>query len=263
MVTRHSQGDTELAECESVTTVEVRERRIASGDDDNVKTVKADNVKMGRVFVVSQHSHDYKDDIDVIGGMECSGINGHYAEYVVAWKCNEKEYDCSLAVLYEVKVKEGLDTSIGSEVGRYGTVKHDATLDDESIDVVNFNSEVKDESVGMCNSEVNDLMVLMFICLLLVWTAKDIMYSGEQESRIEKLYLARNASMKSNVWRSLMSNVRKSQQMTGLCRYLSVGRVLESVNTLYMYALRIWCSVSGHDTFKVVVWDNMSHNLSS
>lgn len=93
----------------------------------------------------------------------------------VAWKCNEKEYDCSIvAVLYEVKVKEGLEmeTSIGSEVGRYGTVKHDVTLDDACIGVVNFNSEVlKDESVGMCNSEVNDLMVLMFICLLLVWTA--------------------------------------------------------------------------------------------
>jgi len=234
MDTRHSQGDTELDGCESVTTVEVRERRIASGDDSNVKAVKADNVKMERVFVVSRHSQDYRDDIDVIGGMECSGINGHYAEYVVAWKCNEKEYDCSLAVLYEVKVKGGLDTSTGSEVGRYGTVKHDATLDDESIDVVNFNSEVKDNSVGMCNSEVNDLMVLMFICLLLVWTAKDIVYSGEQESRIEKLYLAWNASMESNVWRSLMSSVWKSQKTTGLCRYLSVGRVLESVITLYM-----------------------------
>jgi len=75
---------------------------------------------------------------------------------------------------------------------------------------------------------------LMFVCLLLVWTAKDIVYSGEQESRIEKLYLAWNASMKSNVWRSLMSNVWKSQKTTGLCRYLSVGRVLESVITLYM-----------------------------
>jgi hypothetical protein len=59
-------------------------------------------------------------------------------------------------------------------------VKHDATLDYESIDVVNFNSEVKDNSVSMCNSEVNDLMILIFICLLLVWTAKDIVYSGEQ-----------------------------------------------------------------------------------
>ena len=37
----------------------------------------------------------------------------------------------------------------------------------------------------MCNSEVNDLMVLMSICLLLVWIAKDIVYSGEQESRTE------------------------------------------------------------------------------
>lgn len=134
-----------------------------------------------------------------------------------------------------MKVKEGLDTSTGSEIGRYGTVKHDATLDDE-----NFNhSEVKDESVVMCNSEVNELMVLMFICLLLVWTAKDNVYSGEQESRIEKLYLAWNALMKSNVWRSLMSDVWKSQKTTGLCRYLSVGRVLESGITLYMYALRI------------------------
>ena len=131
---------------------------------------------------------------------------------MVAWKCNEKEYDCSLAVLYEVKVKEGLDTSIGSEVGRYGTVKHDVTLDDESNDMVNFNSEVKDESVGMCNSEVNDLMVLMFICLLLVWTAKDIVYSGEQESRIVNIYLAWNASMKSNVWRSMMSNVLEKSE---------------------------------------------------
>ena len=43
-------------------------------------------------------------------------------------------------------------------------MKHDATGDG----VVNFNSEVKDESVGMCNSEVYDLMVLIFICLLLV-----------------------------------------------------------------------------------------------
>ena len=101
--------------------------------------------RWGECSDVSRHSHDHRDDIDVIGGMECSGINGHYAEYVVAWKCNEKEYDCSLAVLYEVKVNEGLDTSIGSEVKRYGTVKHDATLDDESIDMVNFNSEVKDE----------------------------------------------------------------------------------------------------------------------
>ncbi len=50
---------------------------------------------MGRVFGVSRHSHN----IDVREGMECSGINGHYAEYVVAWKCNEKEYDCSLAVV--------------------------------------------------------------------------------------------------------------------------------------------------------------------
>ena len=78
------------------------------------------------------------------------------------------------------------------------------------------------------------------------------MYSGEQESRIEKLYLAWNASMKSNVWRSLMSDVWKSQKTTGLCRYLSVGRVLESGIALYMYALRIWCSVSGHDSFKVM-----------
>ena len=52
-----------------------------------------------------------------------------------------------------------------------------------------------------------------------------------------------------------MSNVWKSQKTTGLCRYLSVGRVLGSVITLYMYALRIWCSVSGHDTFKVMCWD--------
>ena len=132
-------------------------------------------------------------------------------------------------------------------------MKHDATLDDESIGVVNFNSEVNDESVGMCNSKVYDLMIVMFICLLLVWTAMDIVYSGEQESRIEKLYLARNASMKSNICSSLMSDVWKSQKTTGLCRYLSVGRVLESVNTLYLYALRIWCSVSGHDTFKVAV----------
>ncbi len=79
-----------------------------------------------------------------------------------------------------MKVKDGLDTSTGSEVERYGTVKQDATGDDERIDLVNLNSEVKDESVGMCNSEVNDLMVLMFICLLLVWKAKDIVYSGEQ-----------------------------------------------------------------------------------
>ncbi len=184
--------------------------------------------------MVTRHSKARRADIDEICGMKCSGINGHYAEYVVAWKCNEKEYDCSLAVLYEVKVKEGLDTSTGSEVERYGTVKHDATLDDESIDVVNFNSEVKDNSVGMCNSEVNDLMVLMCICLLIVWKAMDTTYSGEQESRIKKLYLAWNASMKSNVWRSLMSDVWKSQKTTGLCRYLSVGRVLESVITLYM-----------------------------
>jgi hypothetical protein len=60
-------------------------------------------------------------------------------------------------------------------------VKQDATGDDERIDfLVNLNSEVRDESVGMCNREVNDLMVLMFICLLLVWKAKDIVYSGEQ-----------------------------------------------------------------------------------
>jgi hypothetical protein len=44
--------------------------------------------------------------------MDCPGTNGPYAEYVVAWKCNDKEYDCSLAVLYEVKVKKDLDTSI-------------------------------------------------------------------------------------------------------------------------------------------------------
>lgn len=80
MVARHSHGDAELAGKESVTTLEVREGRIASGDDDNVKTGNVDNVKMGRVFVVSRHSQDYRDDIDVIGGMECSGINGHYAE---------------------------------------------------------------------------------------------------------------------------------------------------------------------------------------
>jgi hypothetical protein len=48
-------------------------------------------------------------------------------------------------------------------------------------------STLRHHMVGMCNSEVNDLMVLIFICLLLVWTAKDIVYSGEQESRIEKL----------------------------------------------------------------------------
>ena len=141
-----------------------------------------------------------------------------------------------------MKVKEGLDTSTGSEVGRYGTVKHDATGDDESIDVVNFNSEVKDESVVMCNSEVNDLMVLMFICLLLIWTAKDNVYSGEQESRIEieKLYLAWNALMKSNVW-------RRSQKTTGLCRYLSVGRVLESGNyALHVRSAYLVQRVTGH-----------------